>query len=118
MPITSERQNVQKLRGVGFSQDQAVTFAEIIERLHQQGFEKFSEVLERSMTDFRQQMDRRFADFDARLELLESRMDTKIEQLRVELHSSLRTLKVRLVGAVVAIVSLAVAVIKLFPDWR
>ena len=43
-------------------------------------------------------------------------MDSKIEGLRAELHSSLRDQLLKFVTILVAVVSLAVAVIKLFPD--
>ncbi len=112
MPITNGLENSRKLRETGFTQQQAEVPAEIIEHAQQQGFDRFSEILERGLA----QVSNEIALLASRFEALESRMDSKIEGLRAELHSSLRDQLLKFVAILVAVVSLAVAVIKLFPD--
>ncbi len=104
--------------------------AEIIEHAQQQGFDRFSEILERGLAQVSNEigllasrfeaLEGRCDAFESRMDskmgALESRMDSKIEGLRAELHSSLRDQLLKFVTILVAVVSLAVAVIKLFPD--
>ena len=123
MPITNGLENSRKLRETGFTQQQAEVLAEIIEHAQQQGFDRFSEILERGLTQVSNgiallgsRVESRLEALESRFEALESRVDSKIEGLRAELHSSLRDQLLKFVTILVAVVSLAVAVIKLFPD--
>ncbi len=119
MPITNGLENSRKLRETGFTQQQAEVPAEIIEHAQQQGFDRFSEILERGLARVSNEialLASRFEALEGRFDALESRMDSKIEGLRAELHSSLRDQLLKFVTILVAVVSLAVAVIKLFPD--
>lgn len=77
-----------------------------------QGFDRFSEILERGLA----QVSNEIALLASRFEALEHRVDSMIEGLRAELHSSLRDQLLKFVTILVAVVSLSVAVIKLFPD--
>lgn len=123
MPITNGLENSRKLRETGFTQQQAEVPAEIIEHAQQQGFDRFSEILERGLARVSNEIallasrvGNRLEALEGRFEALESRVDSKIEGLRAELHSSLRDQLLKFVTILVAVVSLAVAVIKLFPD--
>jgi hypothetical protein len=93
---------------------QAEKLAEPFERSQSQGFEKFAELL-----------DRRFSELEARLSAFESRIDAKFagvdarfEGLRAEFYKALHDNLMKTFGFVVAEVSLAVAIIKLFTDWH
>lgn len=56
------------------------------------------------------------SELDRRFMLFESRINVRIEELRTELHSSLRDQTFKFITVMVAMTSLAVAVIKLFPN--
>ena len=114
MPITTELQNLRELKDVGFSEPQAEKLAELFERSQNQGFEKFAELL-----------DRRFSELEARLSAFESRIDAKFagvdgkfEVLRAEFYKALHDNLMKTFAFVVGVVSLAVAIIKLFPNWH
>jgi len=62
-------------------------------------------------------VDAKFDGVDAKFEGMESKFDLKIERLRVELHSSLSRQTLAFAGILIAAVTLAVAVIKSFPNW-
>lgn len=98
MPITSELHNTRRLRDAGFSQEQAEILAELLEDSQQQGFEKFAEVLTLELGKVRHEL------------------NGEIKDLRAEMHASMKDLAVKLMTLVVAVVTVAVAVIKLFPD--
>ena len=130
MPITNGLENSRKLRETGFTQQQSEVLAEIIEHAQQQGFDRFSEILERGLAQvsneiallasrfeaLKSRVDSKIGALESRFGVLESRVDSKIEGLGAELHSSLRDQLLKFVTILVAVVSLAVAVIKLFPD--
>ena len=127
MPITTELQNAQKLRDAGFTQQQAETLAEIVENGQQQGFERFAETLEKGLTGIRNEiaalesrLDTRFVALEGRLETLKETLNGRIDSvrgdLRAELHASLRDQMLKFVAILVAALSLAVAIIKLFPN--
>jgi flagellar biosynthesis/type III secretory pathway protein FliH len=110
MPITSELQNVRELKEVGFSEKQAEKLAELFERSQSQGFEKFAELLDRRLGEME-------ARFNARLDAFEARVDSKFESQRAEFYKALHDNNLKLMAAVIAVVSLATAIIKLFPNW-
>lgn len=116
MPITNGLENSRKLRETGFTQQQAEVPAEIIEHAQQQGFDRFSEILERGLAQVSNGIALLASPVESQLEALESRVDSEIEGLRAGLHSCLRNQLLKFVTILVAVVSLAVAVIKLFPD--
>jgi len=103
MPITTELQNMRELKQVGFSDPQAEKLAELFERSQSQGFEKFSEIL-----------DRKLGEMESRLEL---KLGGRIDGLRAELYKALHDQLIKIFALVVGVVSLAVAIIKLFPNW-
>jgi HSP90 family molecular chaperone len=118
MPITSELQNVRELKEVGFTDRQAEKLAEMHERSQTQGFEKFVEVLERGLGDLRNEM-------KLEMKLMEARLDARIEGLRLEMHQTLNVMLqaqnamlLKIFGMFVGVISLAVAIIKLFPNLR
>ncbi len=102
MPITTELQNIRELKEAGFTEQQAEKLAEIFERSQQQGFEKFVEVL-----------DQRLGEMEARLN---AKFDSKIDGLRVEMYKAMNDQLMKMFALMVGVVSLAVAIIKLFPD--
>jgi hypothetical protein len=116
--ITSELRNVRELKEVGFTEKQAEKLAELFERSQSQGFEKFAEM----MAAMEGRLDARFAAVEARMTAMEERLtlrlDGKIDSLRAELYKALHDQLLKMFALVVGVVSLAVAIIKLFPDWH
>jgi len=145
MPITEERQAIQDLRDAGFSQRQAEVLAaklEISAQATQQGlkdfirqelstrfaesdnkFSQFRQEVKAEFAQFRQEvkaefaqvraeMNTRFAEVNTRF----AQTDVKIADLRTELHSSLRDQTLKLIAVLIAAISLAVAIIKIFPN--
>lgn len=110
MPITSELDNRRKFKAAGFSDQQAEVPVETLERSVQQGFERFVEVFDRGLSDLRTEMNARFAS-------LEQRVDLGRAELRAELHSSLRDQMLKFITILMGVAGVAVAVIKLFPNW-
>ncbi len=58
------------------------------------------------------------SEMDRRFEMFESRMNVRFEEIRTELHSSLRDQTFKYVTIMMAMITLAVAVIKLFPNLQ
>ncbi|MFI5400662.1 MAG: hypothetical protein ACHQZQ_06395 [SAR324 cluster bacterium] len=98
MPITQERQTMQDLRGAGFSPEQAEVLAEKLEAAEQATQQDLKEFIRQEFAQSRQEMNTRFAEQEARFE----------RALRMQLATILT--------AVVAVTTLAVAIIKLFPN--
>lgn len=112
-PITTERQNIQLLRESGFTQQQAEAVATVVESAQLSGFEKFSEVLARELSVFRTEV---------KVEIAALRTELKIEirDSRIDIQKSMTDLSWKIFAMVLGIVSVAVsvavAVIKLFPN--
>lgn len=104
-PITSERENIQLLRESGFTQQQAEAVTAVVERSLQQGFDKFSEVLQRELAAIRGEMAQ-----------MRSELKIEIRDSRIDIQKSMTDQGWKIIGAVLAIVTIAVAVIKLFPS--
>ena len=119
IPITTELQNVRELKEAGFNDRQAEKLAELLERSVQQGFEKFVEVLDRNMAEVRQEfalLRSEMAQMESRLNARIDAMVAKIEAVRAALYKAHSELLLKIVATFVGVVSLAVAIIKLFPN--
>ncbi|MBI4082080.1 MAG: hypothetical protein HY423_05660 [Candidatus Lambdaproteobacteria bacterium] len=97
MPITQERQTIQDLRGVGFSEEQALLRAAKLEGAAQATSE-----------DLKGFIDRRLGEMEARI-------DVRLAQMEARFERSLRLHLATILSAFVGLVGLAVAIIKLFP---
>jgi hypothetical protein len=119
-PITSERQNIQILRESGLPDRQAEAIAAVVENAIQSGFEKFAEVLSRELGAIRTELKAEIAGVRSELktEIAAVRSELKIEirDSRIDIQKSINDQVWKIVGAVTAIVSIAVAIIKLFPN--
>jgi hypothetical protein len=127
MPITQERQTIQDLRGVGFTEEQALLLAA-----------KFEGAAQATSEDLKAFMDRRFSEIDARFEQFEARIEARIEarferfeghmetrfaqmearmaEMNAHFEHSLRVQLATILSAFVGVITLAVAIIKLFPN--
>jgi SMC interacting uncharacterized protein involved in chromosome segregation len=85
MPITSELDNRRKFKAAGFTDEQSEVLVEVIERSVQQGFEKFAEVLERSLSELRGEMNNRFSSLEERMERMRADVRVEIGELRGEI---------------------------------
>jgi flagellar biosynthesis/type III secretory pathway protein FliH len=105
-PITSERENIQILRESGFTQQQAEAVALVVERAIQQGFEKFAEVLQRELSAIRNEMTQ-----------MRNELRIEIRDVRNDLQKSITELSWKIFAIVVGVAAVAVAIIKLSPNW-
>jgi DNA-binding transcriptional MerR regulator len=104
MPIIQERQTMQDLRAAGFSQQQAEVLAAKLEATAQATQQDLKDFIRQELAQFKQELNTRFAE-----------IDTKFAELRSEMHATQKDLAFKLIATLVAGLSLAVAVIKLFP---
>jgi hypothetical protein len=127
MPITQERQTIQDLRDAGFSQQQAEVLAAKLEATAQATQQDLKEFIHRELTGLEARLDARFAGLEGRIQVhsaevhaeLRARFaesDAKLAELRTEVHATQKDLAYKLIATLVAVVSLAVAIIKLFPN--
>jgi DNA-binding transcriptional MerR regulator len=107
MPIIQERQTMQDLRAAGFSQQQAEVLAAKLEATAQATQQDLKDFIRQELAQFKQELSTRFAE-----------IDTKFAELRSEMHATQKDLAFKLIATLVAGLSLAVAVIKLFPGAR
>ena len=112
MPITQERQTMQDLRTAGFSQDLAEVLAEKLEAAAVATQQDLKDFIRQGLGQFRQEINTRFADVNTRF----AQMDVKFAELRTEMHATQKDLAFKLIATMVAVTSLAVAIIKLFPN--
>lgn len=94
MPITDELKNINKLEQAGFSEAQAKAIVEIQEDSIQRGFDRFVEVLDRSLAD------------------MEMRLRVEIEKLRADLMKDQRDQLLKFAALVSLIAIVTGAVIK------
>lgn len=102
MPITNPLQNAQRLEALGFTARQAQGLAEILEEAIHANNQDLKEFIraenERLRTD------------------LKGEFRAEIAGLRAEMHSALREQLMRFITIVFGLVTIAVAIIKLFPN--
>jgi hypothetical protein len=108
MPITQERQTMQDLRAAGFSQQQAEVLAAKLEAAAQATQQDLKDFIRQEFAHFRQEVKVEFTQ-------IRSDMDVKFAELRTEMHATQKDLAFKLIATIVAAISLAVAIIKLFP---
>jgi hypothetical protein len=120
MPITQERQTMQDLRAAGFSQQQAEVLAAKLEATAQATPQDLKDFIRQELTTRFAESDNRFAQFrqeqKAEFGQVRSEMDVKFAELRVELHSTQKDLTYKLIATIVAVTSLGIAIVKLFPN--
>ncbi len=102
MPITDTLKTAEEFKDVGFTEDQSNLLAN-----------KMEEAVLAQNQDLKTFF---IAELDRRFDLFESRINVRIAELRTELHSSLRDQTFKFITVMMAMTSLAVAVIKLFPN--
>ena len=104
MPITQERQTIQDLRSVGFSEEQAILLAA-----------KFEATAQATSADLKAfivaELDKRFAALDVHFAAL----DVRLAEMEARFERALRVLLVALVTTFVGVSGLTIAIIKLLP---
>jgi uncharacterized sporulation protein YeaH/YhbH (DUF444 family) len=114
---------MQDLRAAGFSQQQAEVLAAKLEATAQATQQDLKDFIRQEFAQFRQELSTRFADMDVKFAQYRMEMNTrfgatelKIAELRTEMHASQKDLAYKLIATIVAVTSLGVAIIKLFPN--
>lgn len=109
MPITNPLQTAQRPEALGFPPRQAQGLAEILEEAIQannQGLKEF----------IRAENENLHAEMKTDMETLRAEFKMDIERLRAEMHAALREQLMRFGTIVWGLVTVAVAIIKLFPN--
>ena len=104
MPITEERQTIQDLRAVGFTEQQAMLLAAKLETTAQATSQDLKSFISAELERLRAELERLRADIEVRFAQIEARFER-----------SLRVLLVAILSAYVGVTALAVAIIKLVP---
>ena len=97
MPITAELENVKRFESVGFTHEQAEILAEV--------HESTAESHDKSLKEY---LDRKFESVDAGIGSSEQRLKTEIAKSNSDLL-------IKIFGIVAGSLSIAVAILKLFP---
>ena len=123
MPLTGTLQTAEELRRAGFTEEQANLLAGKFEETAQARSQDWKEFIRQEFSLFKNEIDRSFEGFEGRMETRFEAVNTKfegvntrIEAVRAELYSAQRDQLLKFVTILVALLSIAVAVIKLFPD--
>jgi hypothetical protein len=116
MPITQERENIQDLRAVGFTENQAIVLAAKLEAASQATSQDLKGFMVAELDKRFGEVDKRFGEVDKRFGELESRMDVGFAQLEARFERALRLQLAAILTAIVGVTGLAVAIIKLFPN--
>ena len=116
MPITQERQTIQDMRAAGFSEEQALLLAAKFEATAQatsQDLKSFiSAENERLRAELRADMKQLRADLDVRF----AQIDSRFAAQEARFERALRVQVAAILTAIVGVTTLAVAIIKLFPN--
>jgi hypothetical protein len=102
MPILDTPQSAEEFRQAGFTERQSSLLAH-----------KLEEAVQKNNEDLRQFIGKALGDLETRMV---ARMEIGFQSLRAEFHSQLRDQLLKMFAIQIAILSLAVAVIKLFPN--
>ena len=134
MPITNTLKSAEDFRRVGFTEDQANMLASKLEETAQAQSEDLKQFIRQELGVFRAEMNAQFegirAEMDTKFDGMRAEMDVKfegvktefqtvraeIQSVRAEIHDVARDQLMKFVTIIVAVVSIAVAIIKLFPN--
>jgi len=127
MPVTDTLKTAAELKLAGFPENQATLLAEKFEETAKAVSEDLKSFIRAEFERNRVGLDHKLGEFDHKLGELRSDVNHKIDELRaefnhkfdelrVELHSSLRDQTFKVMAILIAALSLAVAIIKLFPN--
>ncbi len=112
MPLTDTLKTAEELRRAGFTENQANVLAGTFEESAQAQSQDLKEFIRGEFTALEARLNTRFEGINTKFE----GVYTRIEAVRAELYSAQRDQLLKFVTILVALLSIAVAVIKLFPD--
>ena len=129
MPITDTLKNAEDFRRVGFTQEQASVLAAKLEDTAHRQSEDLKAFMRQELALFRAEIREEFAKIRGEMSSLRAEVKEEIAAVRVEIgtvradmgsmradfHSALRDQLVKIVAIVAAMITAAVAIIKLVP---
>jgi len=116
MPITDALKTAADLRKVGFTEEQAAILAEKYEETAQAQSQDLKDFIRAEIQGGRAELRAETADLRMGIRGVRGEIRAEMADLRAEFHSALRDQLLKIVTILIAVVSLAVAIIKLFPD--
>jgi len=112
MPIIQERQTMQDLRAAGFTERQAEVLAEKLEATAQATTQDLKTFIIAELDKRFSEVDKRFSEVDKRF----SEVGRLFSEMEAKFERALRLQLTTVLTAFVALLGLAVAIIKLFPN--
>ena len=112
MPIIQERQTMQDLRAAGFTERQAEVLAEKLEATAQATTQDLKTFIIAELDKRFSEVDKRFSEVDKRF----SEVGRLFSEVEAKFERALRLQLTTVLTAFVALLGLAVAIIKLFPN--
>ncbi|MBI4083785.1 MAG: hypothetical protein HY423_14370 [Candidatus Lambdaproteobacteria bacterium] len=118
MPITQERETIQDLRGVGFTEEQANLLAAKFEAAAQATAQDLKSFIRAENERLRADIEVRFAQMESRFAQMEARFaltESRFAETEARIERSLRVFVVTILTAFLGVTGLAVAIVKLVP---
>ena len=108
MPITDTLQNSKRLEALGFDHEKSQGISEILEDAIQAGQQDLKEFIRAELQGVKIELQSELNDVKGKLNVVKN-------ELRAEFHMGMRDQLLKFVAIMAMMISLAVAIIKLFP---
>ena len=109
MPLTNTLETARRIEALGFTHQQAQGFAELLEDT--------AHATQQDLKDFiREQMGAMEQRLEGKLSAMEGRINVRFAEQEARFEHSLRMQMATILTAIIGVVGLAVAIIKLFPN--
>ena len=116
MPITDTLRTAEQLRRVGFTEEQAILLSAKYEETAQALGQDLKEFIREQNSTLRTEIRADSQALRAEFDTFQMEMRSEHNALRAELHSAMRDQLMKFIAVMAMIISLAVAIIKLFPN--
>lgn len=114
MPLTNTLETARRIEGLGFTHQQAQGFAELFEATAQDARKELVTRADLAVT--RAELERAIAEVKADLASLRTDFRAELADLRAEFRDELRKQMLWFFSVQIALLGIAVAIIKLFPN--
>jgi hypothetical protein len=116
MPITQERETIQELRAVGFSEGQALVLAAKLESAAQAVSQDLKGFIIAELDKRFGEVDRRFGELIQRLDVRFAELDRRFAEQEARFERALRLQLAAILTAIIGVTGIALAILKFFPN--
>ena len=123
MPITNTLKNAEAFRRVGFTDEQSSLLADTLEETAHAQSEDLKQFIRQELGNFEARIDAKLDSIRAEIAATRSELRVEIAESRAEFHQALgemnKTIRdqlLKFLAITVAVLTVAVAIIKLFPN--